>query len=227
MKTILRGTVGSTAYGLNHAGSDVDKLGIFVKDTEKVLSLHPGDDTIVKHDPDETQHEVAKYINLSIKGNPTALELLWLDDYDIKTAEGYMLLFNRELFLSQLIRKTYGGYARQQAERLERRGDFGADLKKRQEKHGRHCARLLIQGTQAITTGQVVVRLTPMQVAFCFEAGELAVSDIERFKKIIDSMDDQLQNMTSKLPERPDEEKINEILLEIRRMNYDRNTYSN
>ena len=38
---LLSGIVGSTAYGLDTKDSDVDRLGVFAAPTEKLLGLHP------------------------------------------------------------------------------------------------------------------------------------------------------------------------------------------
>ncbi len=40
MHVLLSGIVGSTAYGLAHAGSDIDRLGMFAAPTEQLHGLH-------------------------------------------------------------------------------------------------------------------------------------------------------------------------------------------
>lgn len=39
MNVLLKGVVGSTAYGLNHENSDVDYMGVFAAPTSEVLGL--------------------------------------------------------------------------------------------------------------------------------------------------------------------------------------------
>ena len=76
---LLEGIVGSTAYGLAHAGSDVDRLGVFAAPAVAFHGLHPPLDkraTVVHHDPDRTLHEARKYCMLALSGNPTATELI-------------------------------------------------------------------------------------------------------------------------------------------------------
>lgn len=222
MKKILEGIVGSTAYGLAHADSDLDYIGIGVRPTREVLGVFQPEETEVTKNPDRTIHEVRKFCHLAGKNNPTIMELLWLDEYEIAEDEALFLIDIREEFLSKKLRKTYGGYAKQQAERLLRRGDFAADLKKRQAKHGRHCTRLLLQGQSALETGKIIVRLNSDQVDFVRGMGEMAVNDIENFHAIIDDMDDKFGAMLdqSDLPEEPNWEAINDTLLTIRRKNY-------
>lgn len=67
--------VGSTAYGLNTESSDEDVVGGFVLPTKMLLGLKNYKDTIVKHDPDASYHEIKKLIHLACKGNPNVIEL--------------------------------------------------------------------------------------------------------------------------------------------------------
>ena len=69
MRILLQGIVGSTAYGLDHAGSDIDRLGVFAAPTTEFHGLRLPIDkaaTIVEHDPDSTLHEVRKYCLLAM-----------------------------------------------------------------------------------------------------------------------------------------------------------------
>ena len=55
---------------------------------------------------------------------------------------------------------AYLGYAQQQFQRLDRRGDgsFSSDTRKRTAKHARHLMRLCRQGYELYTTGRLDVR---------------------------------------------------------------------
>ena len=44
MRVILEGIVGSTAYGLARAGSDIDILGVYLAPAEDFLGLYPPND---------------------------------------------------------------------------------------------------------------------------------------------------------------------------------------
>jgi predicted nucleotidyltransferase len=144
---LLSGIVGSTAYGLAHEGSDVDRLGVFAAPTEKLHGLHRPKESHVSTAPDRTLHEVAKWCRLALSGNPTAMELVWLPTglYEVRTPLGDELIGIRSSFLSrQRVRDAYLGYATQQFRRLERRGggSFSADTRRRTAKHARHLKRL-------------------------------------------------------------------------------------
>jgi hypothetical protein len=142
MKTILKARVGSHLYGLNTEHSDEDYLGVFVRPTEEVLSMFNNEETYVSKNPDCTLHEVKKFIHLAAKGNPTVLELLYCPEYEVATYEGCLLVNNRELFLSDHVRDSFGGYAIQQARKgrskFERMQGMFADssIKELRKKYG-------------------------------------------------------------------------------------------
>lgn len=214
----LQAVVGSTAYGLNHADSDIDQLGVFVEPTETILSLRQPNETHVSNNPDLTMHEVGKFVRLAVKCNPTVLELLFLDEYVTTSEDGQALIDAREHFLGEvLIRNAYIGYATSQIKRLEKRGDFGSDLKKRYAKHARHCFRLLLQAEQLLTTGKMQVKVSPEQRDYLFSLGEMPIEDLSKeFDKATDSLD----AVVSVVPEQANLEAVNQVLLDIRRRNY-------
>ena len=136
MNILLSGVVGSTAYGLASAGSDVDRLGMFAAPTESLLGLRQPKESHVTTGPDKTLHEAGKWCRLALAGNPTVTELVWLPDdlYEIRTGLGDELVGIRTAFLSAgRVRDAYLGYATQQFRKLENRGDgsFSADTRRR------------------------------------------------------------------------------------------------
>lgn len=211
---ILEGITGSKAYGLDHADSDEDIKGIYVAPTREILGLYPVKETIDHTEPDWTYHEVGKFIQLAMKCNPTILEMLFLDGYKVLGKHGKMLVDNRHLFLSNIVYKSYGGYAISQARKLNARGSFGNGRNKRYEKHARHCFRLLKQGRELLETGTLTVRVSPAQREELFAISKLPVDElVERFEKEFGEFD----KIQSVLPDKPDVERINELLLKIRK----------
>jgi len=219
-RTLFKGICGSIAYGLNHADSDVDERGVFAYPTNVVLGLDMPAETIEVHEPDVCLHEVGKFLRLARANNPNILEMFWLEEYTEMTPEGYMLLGARDIFLSQKVRKTYAGYAMSQIHRLEVRAEkgdasFGSDLRKRYSKHARHCFRLIQQGRMILETGKLVVKVPNRDELFAI--GEMEPEAlIARFNEEYEDF----KNVKSDLPEEPDSDKINELLLKIRRLNY-------
>jgi predicted nucleotidyltransferase len=216
---LLSGIVGSTAYGLDRPGSDVDRLGVFAASTIELCGLDwtPRRDTVVTTKPDSTLHEVGKYLRLALKANPSLVELLWLPEELLETGHplGARLVDLRGAFLSESgVRSSYGAYARQQAQRLANRGDgsFSADTRKRTAKHARHLARLLRQGRELLSTGELTVRVPDPEWYWQFDdmtpAGMLAVYEKE----------DALFTATaSVLPAEPDRDAVRAFLADVRR----------
>ena len=219
---ILEGVTGSTAYGLNHANSDIDIKGVYLLPTETVLGLKfdPAHTTIQHTDPDEVYHELGKFMKLVAGGNPTVSELLWLEEYTVLTDIGKLLVDNRDIFLSTpAVLNAYRGYAFGQAMKLSKRQAEGKDgydsaLKNRFAKHTRHCFRLLLQARQLLETGKLTVRVTPEQRKWLFKMGE------QTPETIVDAFiaeDAKMDDIVSVLPDAPDWEKIDELLLDIRK----------
>jgi hypothetical protein len=212
MNVILEGIVGSTAYGLAHEGSDVDRLGVFQAPTRDLLGIERPNETRVTRDPDTTYHELGKFVKLALACNPSILELLFLESYTRMTVAGWSLVLLRDSFLSRRVFDAYGGYAYQQAKRLEARGDsFGSDTKNRTAKHARHCLRLLQQGRQLLETGSMRVRIDNPEELLAF--GQLPVPEIvARFEEEYAAF----RAIATILPDQPDKERINDLLVNIR-----------
>jgi predicted nucleotidyltransferase len=216
---LLSGIVGSTAYGLARENSDIDRLGVFVAPTVEVAGLdwHPGRESQVTVKPDRTLHEVGKFIRLAIKCNPSITELLWLPGDCIEKAEpifGLRLIGLKEAFLStEAVRSAYGGYARQQAQRLADRGDgsFSADTRKRTTKHARHLLRLLRQGRDLLTTGRLTVKVPDPQSYFAFDD-----MTTDEMLMVYDREDNLFATTKSVLPDKPDLGRVRAYLAAIR-----------
>jgi len=213
---ILEAVCGSHAYGLDTPESDIDLKGVFVAPTQSILSLRKPRETIDRTDPDVCYHEVEKFIRLAMKCNPTILEMLFLDDYNILTQEGQLLVDSRKAFLSDMVRNAYHGYVFSQVRKLNSRGDsWDVGMKNRYKKHSRHLFRLLDQGKQLLETGTLDVKVKNRDELFAI--GELTVD------KLIDKFTiefKKFENIKSILPKEPDYNRINNILLYIRKKNY-------
>src|SRR5688500_17644776 len=224
---ILGGVVGSTAYGLSHADSDVDRLGVVLASTRELFGLEP---PVSQHNsswhsvkPDVTTHEALKFCRLALNCNPSILELLWLPDelYEVRTQSGNQLIGIRSAFLSRMgVRRAYLGYATQQFQRLKSRGDgsFSADTRKRTEKHARHLLRLLRQGVELHNTGQLTTVVQDPQEYFEFGArvgqGDIELAE-QKLRWAEDRMD--LHAVRSRLGDERDRDAVQERLIDARR----------
>lgn len=212
---MLQGVVGSHAYGLNHADSDEDRLGIYVAPTQDILGLFAPKDTITSSEEDRVYHELGKYVSLALKANPTVLELIFLGNYEIQTQEGERICEIRRAFLSKAVENSYGGYAKQQFERLKRRGDFSSTLKKRTAKHALHMARLLEQGKELKTTGDLEVRVRDPE-----KLREVSRMSVEEMIEWFPDADSDFRNSPSVLPDEPNYDIVNEFLLDVRKAHW-------
>jgi predicted nucleotidyltransferase len=220
-KIILLGVCGSRAYGLATENSDVDQHGIFVVSTDKVLSVGGvPHESVVRTDPDIQLHEVGKFCRLALKCNPTVSEALWLNDYLTLTEEGRALVVARRAFLSApAVRASYIGYAVAQAQKLKKREfdgleGYGPKTKKRKSKHQRHLVRLCWQCESLLRTGELSIRVEDRDLLF--EMGEWHT---DRILAWFDDAKYQLDNIDSVLPDKPDIEWVNDVLLDIRKKN--------
>lgn len=216
---LLSGIVGSTAYGLAHEGSDVDRLGVFAAPTERLHGLHPPKESHVTTAPDRTLHEAAKWCRLALGGNPTAMELVWLpeDLYEVRTPLGDELIGIRASFLcAKRVRDAYLGYATQQFRRLEARGNgsFSADTRRRTAKHARHLKRLCHQGLQLYTTGRLTLRVENPREYHDF--GEAVAADATAALPVLTFYEHAFGEARSALPERPDEAAVEAWLRRVR-----------
>ncbi|MFD3307108.1 DNA polymerase beta superfamily protein [Streptomyces sp. NPDC058694] len=216
---LLSGIVGSTAYGLAHEGSDVDRLGMFAAPTDDLHGLHPPKESHVTTKPDSTLHEAAKWCRLALRGNPTVTELVWLPDelYEVRTPLGDELIGIRTTLLSaKRVRDAYLGYATQQFKRLYDRGDssFSADTRKRTAKHARHLRRLCHQGFELYATGRVSIRVENPEEYHRF--GEQVAADAMAALPLLKRYEAAFDETRSALPEQPDEAPVEAWLRRVR-----------
>ncbi|GAA3815970.1 DNA polymerase beta superfamily protein [Streptomyces chiangmaiensis] len=216
---LLSGIVGSTAYGLAHAGSDVDRLGVFAAPTQTLHGLHRPKESHVGTAPDRTFHEAAKWCRLALRGNPSATELVWLPEelYEVRTALGDELIGIRRSFLSaRRVRDAYLGYATQPVRRLESRsaGSLSEDLRRRTAKHARHLKRLCHQGLELYATGHLTVRLEDAQEYHAF--GDRVAEDATVARSLLRYYENAFDEARCVLPQEPDEAAVESWLHRVR-----------
>lgn len=209
---LLMGVTGSTAYGMATESSDIDRLGVHQARNRELLGLTRPLETFTTTAPDSTTHELGKFVRLAVKANPTILELLYLDAYEKIHPAGRLLIDNRDLFLSQVVLQSYGGYVMSQVRRLQARGDsFGPDTRNRYAKHARHIFRLLQQGQSLLENGSIDVKVRNREELF--EIGALPPAlVVARFEAEFE----RFQATPHSLPEAPDLAAIDNLLIHIR-----------
>ena len=110
---------GSTAYGLNTPTSDIDVKGIFIPD----MPFYFGMRTIEQQEygKDEVIYALKKFVQLARDCNPNIIEVLFVDNHDLKFINYYgkELRRCRDLFQSRKAKFTFSGYAFAQLKRIK------------------------------------------------------------------------------------------------------------
>jgi hypothetical protein len=211
---IYRCTVGSRAYGLDTEASDTDLRGIYQAPPEMQWSLFGAPDQFEDNEAQTCYWELQKFLVMALKANPNVLECLYSPLVDKTTMIGDRLLSMRECFLSQMVFQTFNGYALSQFKKLEQ------DLRNQGEirwKHAMHLLRLLLTGAGTLRENRVPVRVEAQRDRLlAVKRGELAWDEIDAWRQEL-HRDFEVALRQTRLPERPDYERVNAFLIEARR----------
>lgn len=211
---ILRCVVGSRAYGLDHDASDTDYRGVYLPPADLHWSLWGVPEQLENDATQETYWEFQKFLVLALKANPNVLECLYTPLVEHATPLARELLDMRQAFLSKLVYQTYNGYVMSQFKKL------AGDLRNKGEvkwKHVMHLTRLLISGITALRDGVVPVRVEAHRDRLlAIRNGQVAWPEVDAWRlQLHDELDAAFAS--TKLPDRPDYERVNAFLLKARR----------
>lgn len=218
MEVLLKGMVGSQAYGMATPTSDEDWYGVFAYPTFDLVGLHQPKLTVEDHKPDLVMHEAGKYAKLALGCNPTVLELLYLPEYAVATDLGMELVSIRETLLSaRRVRDAFLGYATQQFKRITMRGDnsFSSDTRHRTAKHARHLYRLCEQGYQLYSKGTMQLKVAGRESIFEF-GEQIANGELHRASGLLSGYARLFDECTPALPKNPNETPVARWLLKVR-----------
>ena len=213
MTTILSVVVGSRAYGLAGPGSDHARRGVFAAPTEAFWGLDKPPTHRDGPRDEEFTWEVERFCTLALQANPTVLEVLWSPLIETITPDGSSLRQARRAFLSRRVAETYGGYARDQLTRVQARR---ARTGETNHKQAMHMIRLLMAGAHVLRTGEVLLDVTAHRDRL------LAVkAGAEPWEQWAEDLQQDLATAAAEteLPEMPDRERINTLLIAVRRRN--------
>jgi predicted nucleotidyltransferase len=101
---------GSHAYGTAVEGSDEDRRGIFVAPNAFLVGLETIEQVSDERN-DETYYELGRFVEMLLKNNPNALELLGMPDDCVRFRHPLFDELRPALFLSKLCARTFGEYA--------------------------------------------------------------------------------------------------------------------
>jgi uncharacterized protein (DUF2237 family) len=109
---------GSHSHDTQLPTSDVDYTGVYVAYNKDLLGLSPPGDTLTGNKPDYQIHEVKKFCDLLLKGNPAIIEMLFTEKLKWCDPKWDVLYEGRKHFLSANVVKQYLGYSVAQLQRL-------------------------------------------------------------------------------------------------------------
>ena len=230
----FRGSISHNTYIPNtdpNSTDDIDLISTYLAPIEHYLGLgrakdHRRGKQSTYEEYDCVTYELKHFINLLLKSNPTTLLLLWLheDHYIIKTPFGQQLIDNRDLFSSKLLYNSFTRYAEEQLDRMVPqvyRGYMGVKRKALVDKFGYDCKnashslRLLKMAAEFLDHGELrVYRTGDATMLKQIKTGMWSYEDIKsRILSELDNVKSALRH--SKLPEEPDKDKVEAILMKI------------
>lgn len=226
---------GSHLYGTNTPTSDKDYIGVFIPDKSYVSGLKNIEQIEYRtnksdsgskntaNDSDCTLYALKKYIQLLVfKASPNILETLFTPENCIIEINGFgrRLLENRELFISSQTYDSFRGFAYAQVRRLHTKNENGTGRVELQKQFGYdtklayNCIRLYIELTQFLKEGQITFPLKQNNLLLDIKNGKVSFDEFMSLEKKYSDMCD-LVYANSKLPGKPDIEKVDRFLQEL------------
>jgi predicted nucleotidyltransferase len=221
-KVIFAKVWGSRSHNTNKPDSDWDFSGVYVAPTKEFLGLDRPAETVQNKEgqekPDYSFHEVGKFCNLLLTGNPGILEMLFTERLFHSTDDWQPLVENRHRFLSKSAVNHYVGYAEGQLKRLKSDSYLHTSGGKYNEKWAYHLMRLLIDADRIVSGGEPVVWKVGEEREFLMRirCGEMTQEEVEREAN---SHIDKLRNTVSAIREKGDRVFLNDWLVALRMKN--------
>jgi hypothetical protein len=213
-RVIYRCVTGSRAYGLTTDASDTDRRGVYLPPADLHWSLYGVPEQLENPQTEEVYWELQKFLTMALKANPNVLECLYTPLVEHANPIAEEMLGIRSIFLSRIVYQTYNGYVLSQFKKLQ------ADLRNHGRvkwKHVMHLIRLLLAGVTTLREGFVPVDAGEHRDALlAIKRGEVPFDEVEKWRLSLHREFDEAAGKT-KLPERPDYEKANALLLKARR----------
>lgn len=208
---------GSKAHGLANADSDTDLRGVFLAEPSDFLGIFKPPEQVEDKTNDVVIYELAKFVRLASKANPSILEAFYSPKL-LTSGIGDALIASRELFLSQQARKSYLGYSYQQlnfVQKLDQQFKENKipadDYYKKRGKRTRHMLRLMSQGAHLLEHGYIQVKVTDSDYIRSLET-----ADLSEITSAYQQLEQQIDAINSPLPEICDQEKLNQLTIELR-----------
>lgn len=239
---------GSVAYGVSSDTSDMDVYGICIPKKEEVFPHLSGKicgfdkiepfEQYIKHQVhyqdalngkgrnyDFTIFSIIKFFKLGMENNPNILDILYVPRECIlsTTQTGELIRENRKLFLHKGLWPRFKGYAYSQLHKIDTKDPEGS-RKELIEKHGYdvkfgyHLVRLLYEAEMLISECDMDLQKYSEHLK-SVRRGDVSLSELKLWAK---SKEKQLEDLVSKskLPQKPQVEKIKQLLLDCLESHY-------
>ncbi len=211
---IYRCVVGSRAFGLEDENSDTDRRGIYLPPADLHWSMNGIPEQLENKENEECYWELQKFLLLAMKANPNVLECLNTPLIEFKNEIAEELLSIKNAFLSKLVYQTYNGYAMSQLKKLEQDLRTSGEIRWKQ---AMHLIRLLLQGIEILKTGELNVKVTENRdKLLMIKRGKLLWESVNDWRLMLHQEFENALTKT-KLPERPDYERVNAFLIKARK----------
>ncbi|MEU8825725.1 nucleotidyltransferase domain-containing protein [Streptomyces sp. NPDC048636] len=212
--TILSVVVGSRAFGLSTAASDVDRRGVYVAPTADFWRMSKPPTHVEGPLPEQFSWEVERFCELALSCNPNVLEVLHSPLVEQRSALGAELQGLAPAFLSRRAHTTFARYATSQFAKAETRREREGEPR---WKHIMHMLRLMISGTSLLESGSVHIDTGPYRERLmAVRHGELSWDEVCAWR---DELSTRLDGAlaTSPLPQHPDTTGVENWLVSVRR----------
>jgi uncharacterized protein len=228
---------GSALHGARMEGkADLDIYGVFIEPPTRLIGLdkhehfvHNTSDETRRNTPDDVDicaYGLRRWAELAIKGNPTALNFLFAHNYVMHTDSmaalewGSFAAQARKAILAKSASKQFMDFADAQlgrllgtrgagkhGQRLELTANHGYDTKA-----GMHVVRLLNEAIELMRQQEMTFPCPEVDTLLEIRRGEWS---LDRLSKHVNGLFTELKDAVerSKLPERPDRETVNALLV--------------
>ncbi len=217
-------------------GGDRDELGVCIEPLEVGIGFSDFEQYIYRsaaereqeHDAksqsgdlDLTIYGLKKFLRLCLKGNPTVIQLLFVEKAIRRDANGARLQELAPLLVSKAAGGAFLGYLQAQRMRFtgERGGSHGAVHSEDREKYGydtkyaMHMLRLGYQGVEILSTGKLTFPVPERDFLLNVRQGKSSTQEIlSRTGELEREIKDLIKN-SDILPEEPDRDGVEEWMI--------------
>jgi len=206
--------IGSHAYNLAHAKSDVDTRGIFFLDPVRLLNGETVEDQVGDRKEDYVLYEASMVTRQYLQGKVGAVEMLHSPLVEQQSSAGRYLVEHLKPLVGTLdVMHSAKGYAWGMRSKLEK-GRFASSEKAL--KAQRHSVRVLQNACRLLETGELNLYLDEEAKLELFEKTETLESTV----KTLIELEKQLEKAgeTSNLPRKAEFVKGHKVLFEARKL---------